>query len=268
MAGVEPERLQGWDRELHADYPATDAYRALFYAALLCSEREVIDVLVTGLPVRQFGDKAMVDALSERLTGEHKITPKRSVVVKKVVVVPQPAGCYLDICSGADDETREIVTEGRTVVIDPGFFSVDWVVLSAGEIRMHSSGTSLKAMSMLLADADQRIQADHGAAPGVATIERAIRAGRQNVLVLGQRVELAPYLGAAACATAKAALVPMRESMREDSGAIDTVLLAGGGAESYKEAAVELFPKSRIVMSEVPVMANARGFWHAASQVQ
>lgn len=26
VAGVEPDRLQGWDRELHGDYPATKPY--------------------------------------------------------------------------------------------------------------------------------------------------------------------------------------------------------------------------------------------------
>lgn len=265
VAGVEPERLQGWDRELHADYSSTDAYRALFYAALLCCERDIVDVLVTGLPVSQFGDKSFVQQLVKRLTGTFQITPKRSVEVKKVIVVPQPAGSYLDICSTADKETREIINEGRTLVLDPGFFSVDWVVLIAGEIRMHSSGTSLKAMSVLLADADQRIQGDFGAAPGVATLEKAIRAGREHVLVLGKRVEILPYLSAAAQVTAKAALVPMRQSMREESGAIDTVMLAGGGALSYKTAAIEVFPKSRILVSENPVMANAYGFWCASN---
>ena len=51
VAGVEPDRLQGWNRELHDDYPATKPYKALFYAALLLSEQKEIDVLVTGLPV-------------------------------------------------------------------------------------------------------------------------------------------------------------------------------------------------------------------------
>lgn len=44
-AGVEPSRLQNWERELHADYPA------LVHAALLAAGPERIDLLVTGLPV-------------------------------------------------------------------------------------------------------------------------------------------------------------------------------------------------------------------------
>ncbi len=34
VAGVEPSRLQNWERELHPDYPATMAYRALCHAAM------------------------------------------------------------------------------------------------------------------------------------------------------------------------------------------------------------------------------------------
>ncbi|MGX8249714.1 ParM/StbA family protein, partial [Escherichia coli] len=91
------------------------------------------------------------------------ITLKRSVTVKSVVVVPQPAGAYMDIVSSTKDEgLLEVLREGKTVVIDPGFFSVDWVALEEGEVRYHSSGTSLKAMSVLLKTINLLIQEEHG----------------------------------------------------------------------------------------------------------
>lgn len=49
-AGVSPDRLQDWNRVLHADYPATTSYRALFHAALLLTERDTVEQVVTGLP--------------------------------------------------------------------------------------------------------------------------------------------------------------------------------------------------------------------------
>lgn len=261
-AGVEPGRLQGWDRELHGDYPSTAAYRALFYAGLLLSERDEVDVLVTGLPVHQYMDESSRLALVQRLAGSHDITPKRRVMVKKVVVVPQPAGAYMELVSTSQDqELLGIVGEGRTVVIDPGFFSVDWVALDQGEVRYHSSGTSLKAMSMLLEEANRLIQEDHGAAPGIEKIEQAIRGQKSDVLLLGQRVALSAYLEQAAGRVAPHALTPMRTSMREDGLDADVVLLAGGGAAAYREAAQEIFSRSRVVMPEDSVTANARGFW-------
>lgn len=262
VAGVEPDRLQGWDRELHGDYPATKPYKALFYAALLLSEQKEIDVLVTGLPVSQFMDPELREALKRRLEGEHQITLKRSVTVKSVVVVPQPAGAYMDIVNSAKDEgLLELLQEGKTIVIDPGFFSVDWVALEGGEVRYQSSGTSLKAMSVLLEAINLLIKEEHGGSPGIDKIEKAIRSGKGEILLFGQKVGLKEYLERASFNVAQSALIPMRTSMREDGMDADVVLLAGGGAESYKAAAKELFPKSRIVMTSNPLVANAKGFW-------
>ncbi|MDU4190475.1 MULTISPECIES: ParM/StbA family protein [Aeromonas] len=262
VAGVEPDRLQGWDRELHGDYPATKPYKALFYAALLLSEQKEIDVLVTGLPVNQFMEPERREALKKRLEGEHQITPKRSVTVKSVVVVPQPAGAYMEIVNSTKDEDLlDVLHEGKTIVIDPGFFSVDWVALEGGEIRYHSSGTSLKAMSVLLKSINLLIQEDHGGSPGIEKIEKAIRSGKDEILLFGVKVGLKEYLDKASFGVAQNALTPMRTSMREDGMDADVVLLAGGGATAYQAAAKELFPRSRIVMAGAPLVANARGFW-------
>lgn len=262
VAGVEPDRLQGWDRELHGDYPATKPYKALFYAALLLSEQKEIDVLVTGLPVNQFMDPERREALKKRLEGEHQITPKRVVTVKSVVVVPQPAGAYMEIVSSTGDgDLLDVLHEGKTIVIDPGFFSVDWVALEGGEVRYHSSGTSLKAMSVLLKTISLLIQEDHGSSPGIDKIEKAIRSGKDEILLFGVKVGLKEYLDKASFGVAQNALTPMRTSMREDGMDADIVLLAGGGAAAYKAAAKELFPKSRIVMAGDPLVANAKGFW-------
>ncbi len=265
VAGVEPERLQGWDRELHGDYPSTKSYRALFYSALLMCEQPQIDVLVTGLPVSQFLEPGRREALCDRLVGEHQITPKRTVTVKEVKVVPQPSGAFMDVVNSSTDPILlDMISEGRTLVVDPGFFSVDWVLFNEGEVRQNSSGTSLKAMSMLLAEINRLIQEDHGAAPGVDRIEKAVRAGKDSLLLLGQRIEITPYFTAAAQKVAPNALVPLRQSMREDGLNVDVAVLAGGGATAYREAVLDIFPRSKIVVSANPVLANATGFWHCA----
>ncbi len=119
--------------------------------------------------------------LLNRLTGEHQISPKRKVLVKSVVVVPQPAGAYMDVVSSCDDEELlEIINEGRTVVIDPGFFSVDWVALEEGEVRYQSSGTSLKAMSILLQELNRLIQEDYGTGPGLEKSKKLSARIRKN----------------------------------------------------------------------------------------
>jgi len=266
VAGVEPYRLQGWDRELHQEYPTTDNYKALFYAALLLTGQNVVHQVVTGLPVDQFKIKELNEKLIKLMEGEHQITPKRKVTVEKVTVVPQPAGAYIDSLYSFSDSGDEIIkhaiTEGKMVVIDPGFFSVDWVVLQNGEVRYKSSGTSLKAMSMLLEEMERLIKLDHGASPSVNELESYIREKKDKVLLLGQLIELKPYMQTASSSISKNALTPMKTTMREDGLNVDVVLLAGGGASSYEEAAKEIFPRSRVIVSQDSPLANARGFFH------
>jgi plasmid segregation protein ParM len=96
VAGVSSDRAEMWTRSLHANYTARPSYEALFHAGLLLSEMERIDVLVTGLPVSQYLDEARRNALAEQMRGIHPVTPKRTVSVEKVKVIPQPIGGLLD----------------------------------------------------------------------------------------------------------------------------------------------------------------------------
>lgn len=81
------------------------------------------------------------------------------------------------------------------------------------------------------------------------------------MLLHGSKVPLGEYFDKAASKVAPNALTPMKKSMREEGMAADAVLLAGGGASAYKEAAKELFPHSKVVVPSNAVASNARGFW-------
>lgn len=96
VAGVSNDRAEMWERSLHADYSKSQSYHALMHAGLLLSGVDEIDVLVTGLPVDQSHNEERRNALIEKFTGVHQITPKRSVTVKKVKVLAQPIGGLLD----------------------------------------------------------------------------------------------------------------------------------------------------------------------------
>ena len=80
-------------------------------------------------------------------------------------------------------------------------------------------------------------------------------------MVFGKRVAIAPYLERVGEKTAREALVAMRASMREDGMGVDNVILTGGGAKTFENAARELFLKSRVIVPQDPVGANAHGFW-------
>ncbi len=258
-AGVSQDFIGDRPRTLHEDYPSTVDYRAMFAAALVLASQPEIDHLVTGLPASQFLDSSRVKALRDALTGEHKITPKRTVKVKKVTVVPQPIGGYMSAF-----QLHPEMDEMRVLVVDPGFFSVDWVIIREGAVEPGTMGTSLKAMSVLLEETAMLIQEDHGGRVAVEDIEKAIRNGKDAIRLFGESVELKSYLQKASASVASLVMTSVRSDIRSVKSEVDAVLLVGGGATLYHHAAADTFPRAKVFRCNNPVSANAEGFWHLA----
>lgn len=263
IAGVSPDRAELWSRSLHADYPSSSSYRALFHAGLLLSEMERIDMLVTGLPVSQYLDEARRNTLAEQMRGTHQVTPKRSVTVDRVKVIPQPIGGLLDYIGQENAD----IEDARVLVIDPGFFSVDWVVVAHQDLHKQSSGTSLNASSVVLEEASRLIAKDHGSTVNTEALENAIRSGKASVLVFGQRVEIGPYIEQAAQTVGPVVVESIQKSLRTESNSPDLVVLVGGGAVFFREAVQNAFPKLNVVTPKEPVYANSRGFWIMGSSL-
>lgn len=265
VAGVASDRAEMWSRSLHVDYSNTQSYKALFHAGLLLSEMPEIDMLVTGLPVSQYLDVARRTQLEEQFTGKHQITPKRSVTVKQVKVIAQPVGGLLDYMNqqdeDGDDGSLQIDDEARVLVIDPGFFSLDWVLISNGQLQRQSSGTSLNASSVLLDQAGKLIASDHGSSPSTESLENAIRKGKTSILLMGERVELEPYIDKASKLLASVTADSIQKSLRVESVSPDIVVLPGGGAKFFRKIIEETFPRIKVVVPRESVYSNARGFW-------
>jgi plasmid segregation protein ParM len=261
-AAIEPARLEGWQRSLHADYAATPAYRALVKAALVLAGRPRVERLVTGLPVEQARDPRRREALHDALLGRH-VTERGAVEVGEVRIVPQPVGAFVDLLwSDLDGETLARIEEGTVLVLDAGYYSFDWALVVAGELRRGASGTSLEAMSVLLERAAGRIAERHGGRPQPLALEAALRQGREHVLVLGQRVLLKPVLEGAAPEVGGVALEALRQSLRREVTNVDLVVVTGGGGALYGRQAADLFPGAEVRLARDPVGANARGFFH------
>ena len=260
-AAVEPMRLEGWQRSLHEDYADTPAYRALVTAALVLANRPVVDRLVTGLPVAQAQDPRRREALRRALLGR-QVTERGAVEVADVRIVPQPVGAFVDLLwadLGADTLAR--IEEGTVLVLDAGFYSFDWAVIVAGELRRGASGTSLEAMSVLLECAAGRIAEQHGGRAQPLALEGALRQGREHLLVLGKRVPLPPVLARAAKEIGGVALEALRQALRREATNVDLVLMAGGGGALYGPSVAALFPGAEVRLARDPVGANARGFF-------
>ena len=262
IAGVEPSRFEaGWSRPLHEDYSTTNTYRALALAGLVLADAPVIDLVVTGLPVSQATDPARIEAITQMLVGRHA-RDQGDILVKEVRVIPQPIGAYVDFLRASTDPTlRERILAGVTLVLDAGFYSLDWAVLDAGALRRGASGTSLEAASVLLERA-ARIAAERaGGRAAMTNIEAAVRAGRTHIMQAGSRLPVGELIGAAAQEIAPVAFESLRQALRRESRTVDLVLVTGGAGSWYAGVVQDLFPRAEIIHQEEPVSANARGFF-------
>ena len=258
LAGIAPDQANHYSRSLHADYSTSDTYRALFHAGLLLSGMERIDPLITGLPVSQWFDLARRERLGQQLTGRHEIAEGRTVRVERVKVIPQPVGGLLDYIS----QTNLDLEDARILVVDPGFFSVDWVVIARGDLQRDLSGSSLQASSVVLQEAARLISADCDSPLALEILEHALRHGKSHILMLGQRLELAGYLDRATARIAPAMVGAIQESLRTSGKMPDRVILVGGGADFFRGAVQAAFPRLRVETPQEAVFSNARGYWN------
>lgn len=265
IAFAAPGRVQE-GRELHEHYTKSAAYKALFKAALLhaAGDDDVVDRLVTGLPVSQSRDEDYVKGVVEMMTGIHKVTTKRTIEVRSVTVVAQPIGTLTDIyCSS---EHAEVVEESVSLILDPGFFSVDWVLFDHKELISKSSSSSVKAMSVLLEACNADIAKHHGGNPGIEKIEHALQSGRRDIRLFGRTVDLTDHLRRAAEQVIPSVFTEIKQTLRFHKGrAIDCVILGGGGADIYEQFAKMEFPESLVIKPTDSVKSNAIGFYHIAN---
>lgn len=259
--GLPHGRFEHWSRTLHQNYSDSLTYRALFHGALVLSGEPHIEKVVTGLPVTHWQDSMLRAQLALNLTGKHQVTMHQSIEVAAVEVIPQPLGAYLDLLWQSESDAS-VLSEGRILVIDPGFFSVDWIVIEAGALRKSGAGSSLSAMSVLIQEAAELIEKKFKGQINPDTIEDALRRGRPEIFLFGESITLRPFLNAASKKVAIQVVEQVRESIRRESGSVDVVILAGGGASFYRDAIIGAFGQSRVMMSEHPEGANARGFFY------
>ncbi|WP_075881874.1 ParM/StbA family protein [Vreelandella massiliensis] len=265
-AGIEPGKVVGSARDITENYSKTMQYRALFYAALLHANDTEIDRLVTGLPVSHWQNEELKNQIKEMMQGQHQVANKRTVTVNEVEIIPQPGGAFLDAIHFAetegDQETVDDLTEGSVLIIDPGFYSTDFVVFDEGELNAELSGTTLQATSRIIDRVAELISQDYGAAPGKSLkpekIESMLRANSLTARYAGQKIDISPYKHQSSEEVSEVAISEIAGSMR--NAVIDTVVIAGGGGEYFEPQARRIFSHCGVVKAADPVLAIARGY--------
>jgi plasmid segregation protein ParM len=254
-----PVLLQGLaERQLDASYARSDRYAALMKGALGYIGEPVIDYLILGLPVSTYPREH--ERLIEVWTGRHTVpqpsrTGTRSVEVKRVMVVAQPVGAYM--AALADGCVSKV--QGNALVIDPGYFTIDWVVITSTLAIVPSRCGALHGgVSVLLralaASLDRQL---HSPIQNLTPLEAALRYGKPATLY-GKKFPLEPHMDVVS-ARIDSLVADLVSRLGEHSD-VSQVVLAGGGARLFHRALQDRFPATKVRLLDRPEYANIRGF--------
>lgn len=259
--GPDIERALGKydERVLCENYSKTPEYMALLRGALHYMAVTHVDTLVVGLPVSHVFSHAK--SLAKDLAKVHPVGNGRTVLVKSVEVLAQPIGGYLDyaVRSGKADK----LDHQMNLIIDPGFFTFDFVVANGSSAISNRSGHHDGSVSMVLDSIANDISKEYGTHyTNLVAIDRGLRTGEFSVY--GKKINLEKYMPNATQIMG-AAIKKMINTIGNTAD-IENIILVGGGANLFMPAIKKHFPNHDIAMAEDPVFANVRGF-HVAGEI-
>lgn len=247
-------------RMLKEDYCLSENYRALVYGALINMQQPHIDVLVLGLPMSTW--KAYKDRLAALMTGLHKINAEFSCKIDKVIVAPQPLGGFYD--HGLGIGQFRAMKEQTNLIVDPGYYTLDWLLADGVvPIDARSGAVNNGGMAEIIREVMEHVAKDFKTTPSdVGAIDRIDMALRSKtpIRVFGRDSDrpIEEYLGIAR----KRALDPLLKLTQNigAAGAIDNIILVGGGAHIYYDLLKGEFPRHKIQLARDAVFSNVRGF--------
>jgi plasmid segregation protein ParM len=238
---------------LSEDFSKTNEHKALLLGALYFMEPvSKIDLLVLGLPVRFLAKKKA--GLEKKFQGKHTLPDGRVVCVERVEVIAQPIGGYLSWKETLPSNT----SPSSTLVIDPGFYTFDFVVVKNGSAVASQCGSFPGGMSMLLQFVAKQIGKKFDIEyTNLRRIERGIISG--NFSLYGKKVDLRSLMKPFQKETFH--IIQKIVNQLDDGRDIDAIVLVGGGAGMFSGAIRLLFPKHALIAQKDAIGANASGFW-------
>ena len=263
---VGPDAMMGMaanaSRTLDIDFSKKPEYMALVRGALARMNVERVDHLFVGLPVSTF--EALGRDLEQRLTGVHRLND-REVDVKACKVVPQPVGGMWDF--GVRNNMLSHLQSSNSLLIDPGYFTLDWVVTRGTKMVGVRSGAANNAgMAAILRAIGESMATtikERDGKPAELTessldrMDEAIRlkaAFRFN----GKVEDLTRHMEAGR-KVIDDGLAKLAHQIGTKSD-IDNVIIVGGASHLYQDAVVQMFGGYDVRVAQQAVFANVRGF--------
>ncbi|MGH8437268.1 MAG: PRTRC system protein D [Pseudomonas sp.] len=264
--------------ERHRDpaYCTTDAYHALTLAALSYMRQPVIDVLVLGLPLSTLGTYR--EYLEKKYTGRHEIPASdtlgieagpTTVDIRRVMVVPQPAGALLSLAGEHED-----IKSAANLVVDLGYYTMDFLCTNGLRPLPARSGAVEGGMAAFYDELHAAASLDYAKAnpdlPGEFRMpHHSYELALQRNRIL--RTSAGPLDLNNAIAAASLKIDQYLDAVAAKVGNTDdiiNVVIAGGGADLLAPRFKVRFPRMRsLLVPKRPQFAIVQGFLTAGLSV-
>ena len=246
-------------RTQHDGFTETHEYKALMAGALHYMKVDKVDLLVVGLPVAQYIAKR--SALERALTRTYDLGGGKRVDVGRVLVMAQPQGALIDY---AHREGEEALAKGRSLVVDVGSRTFDWLVTRGMKVEARLSNSVPRGVWSILTQVARKISKDIGEEfTHMEAIDEALRRGK-TIRIYQRDYDLKPLMPFIN-ASAEDAVMEMVQSL-DTTFNVENIVLVGGGAFLYKGALKKQFPRHQIREVQDPMFANLRGFQRMGEQ--
>lgn len=261
---------------LDNNFCLSDAYMARFLGALhyMTGKNKSgveripdnhIDLLVVGLPVSNYCNVGLREGLKTKITGTHQLSEGRTVKICQVVVMPQPLGGFLEYAFM--NETLDTMRRQSNLIIDPGFFTVDWLSSRGLIINEERSNSVPRGMNAILNAMVEAMKKKYGwnTDPSIILklLDEHFRDG--TPFIVFQKEYVAMDFVDAGRSIINDAVTALVNSVG-DGADINNIVLVGGGAKLFLSAVQERFPNHTILIMSDPVFSNTRGFQLAGEQ--
>lgn len=242
-------------RNLNEQFIYTDQYRACFYGALFYMAEPEIDLLVVGLPLTTIH---RADDLKNICKGTHKINDTTTVVVKDVLVLPQPlGGLYYCLAQSSARPEFEFLREETNLIIDPGYLTFDFLLTNGDKINDSRSGAHPGGVSKVLRSIAESLSNKFGVKyDNLSAIDKAIE--RRRIKISGKVEQLEEHIR-----YAKPAIEGSVNYMRNvagDGADIDNIILFGGGQGIFARTILNYYKNHSIYVLGDAQLANVKGY--------
>jgi plasmid segregation protein ParM len=248
-------------RTLNDQFPESDHYFALVIGAIMQMKAKEIHHLVLGLPVHTM--QRYKDFLKERFKGEFKLND-HSIVIGKVSVIQQPVGSLVYAAQqgfGISDGVNHLI-------IDPGYYSTDWVVANGFRVLANRSGGMVSGVSPIIKKAASLIGKELNVS--FSQFERLGDALKNKTALTVYKHTLSndecwEYVRRSSSGILDCLKeIDTKIGVRED---IKSVILSGGGGIFYLDSCKDYFSDVNVHLVDDSGYANCIGFLLAGENI-